>query len=366
MTKKVAIPVIAATLIALLIGAWAFSDASAQGDSPLARLRRARGLLGQVTAVADNQFTLQTRQGETRDFLVDENTRFRSREQADLSLGDLEVGRWVEVFAPPAPDETPTARLVILLPEDFDPSKMKGLRGLVESVNLAGSLFTLKNRQGEISSVTVDDQTVFRGQVENFSELQAGMAAFAVVETQEDGELLAKAVRAGFPIVRRVGEITAVDVAAGEFTLKTARTDEQLTFQVDENTRFRSKDDQIAGLEDLQPGMVAAVTARQQPDGALALLVAAGEREDLPKFDLRLAGRVISIADDAFTVKGRDGQEHTFQVNAETRFRSPGDRVHSLEDLREGMIVIVGAQELSEGQYLAQLVLVAKPPFRRP
>ncbi len=366
MTKKLAIPVIAATLLALLIGVWAYNDASAQGGGPLARLRRGRGVLGQVTAVADNQFTLQTRQGETRDFLVDENTRFRSREQSDLSLDDLEVGRWVEVFAPPAPDVTPTARLVILLPEDFDPSKIKGLRGLVESVDLTGNLFKLKDRQGEVSSVAVDEQTVFRGQVKSFSELQAGMAAFAVVETQEDGELLAKAVRAGFPIVRRIGEIAAVDVAASEFTLKTARTGEELTFQVDENTRFRSKDDQIAGLDDLQPGMVAAVTARQSPDGALALLVAAGEREDLPNFDLRIAGKVISVAEDTFSIKGRDGQEYTFQVNAETRFRSPGDKVQGLKELKEGMIVWVGAQEVGESQYLAQLVLVGRPPLRRP
>ncbi|MDI6694332.1 MAG: DUF5666 domain-containing protein [Anaerolineales bacterium] len=366
MTKKIAIPMIAAMLIALLIGAWAFSDASAQGGSPLAELRRGRGVLGQVTAVADSQFTLQTRQGETRDFLVDENTRFRSREDADLSLEDLQVGRWVEVFAAPAPNETPAARLVIVLPEDFDPSKMKGLRGLVEAVDLTGSLFKLKDRQGEISSVAVDEQTKFRGQAEEFSELEAGMAVFAVVEVQDNGELLAKAVRAGFPIIRRFGEITAVDVAAGEFTLKTARTGEELLFRVDENTRFRSKDDQIAGLGDLQPGMVAAVTARQEPDGALALLVAAGEREDLPNFDLRIAGRVISIADETFTIKGRDGQEYTFQVNAETRFRSPGDRVHGLEDLREGMVVWVGAQELGGGQYLAQLVLAGKPRFSRP
>jgi len=60
----------------------------------------------------------------------------------------------------------------------------------------------------------------------------------------------------------------------------------------------------------------------------------------------------------------RDGQTITFQVTGDTKFRSKGGQVKSLEDLQEGMIAMVGAEELSNGKYQAQVVAAGKLPNR--
>ena len=76
MSKKIYIPIAIALLIALLAGLWVSSDALAQGTGPAARLRGARRILGQVTAVGTDQFSIKTFKGKELSFLVDENTRY--------------------------------------------------------------------------------------------------------------------------------------------------------------------------------------------------------------------------------------------------------------------------------------------------
>ncbi len=370
MSKKLLIPMIAVLVVALLAGVWLTGDALAQGENPQGRLRRARPALGQVTAVGENQFTVQTRNGESRTFLIDENTRIRSKDAKDLSFSDLQVGRWVGVVAPKDSGEQPIARLVVLLPEDFDPEQMQGVRGRVTEIDIAAQAFTLEKRQGEAVTLKVDENTRFTGEVTDLAGLEDGMLAGAVTREQENGDLLATLVRAGNPQDRRqnrqAGEVTSVDESAGQFTLRTLRNDKETTFAVDENTRFRSKDGKVESLKDLKTGMVALVVARPAEDGKtpVAALVAAGDRSDLPKFDKRFAGKVTAVGDQSFTIQTRDGQQITFQVTGDTKFRSKGGQVKGLEDLQAGMITLVGAKELGNGEYQAQVVAAGKLPVK--
>jgi hypothetical protein len=192
------------------------------------------------------------------------------------------------------------------------------------------------------------------------------MRAIVGVQEQEDGSMLAKAVRAGTPRQasrqRYAGQIVSVDTAASTFTLKPRRGDQDLVFVVDENTRFRGKDGSVESLDDLEPEMVAVVVAKEQEDGTLlALGVGAAKRDQLPQFEAKVRGRVLSVGNNSFTMQTRSG-EVSILVTGSTAFRARGGQVGGLEDLQEGMIVAVGGKDLGNGmhQYQADLVLVLR------
>lgn len=364
MSKKLYIPIVIAVLVAVIAGAFVSSEVYAKTKDELAIGRRPHPELGKVTQVADDRFSMEKRDGSTATFLVNDETRFFDKEKTELSFADVKVGQWVGVAAPKGEAEDRTARLVLILPEDFDPENMSGAAGTITSVNAGADQFTLKNRQGEEITFLVNEETKFLGQAADLASLEVGMVSGVHAEEQEYGALLAITVRAGYPVVKKMGEITAVDQGDGAFTLQTLRGGEELTIQVDENTRYRTKDGELNGLEDLQPGMVGVVIARSSGEEGVfqAVVVVATDKEELPKVDKRIGGKVLSVDKNAFTIKARDGQEYTFQVTGDTKFRSRGGQVQSLEDLKEGMLVIVGAKELGNGDYQAQVVLAVRRP----
>lgn len=364
MSKKFWLPVFAALLLALGVGAWAYVDAAAQGPIPQGRQRKLPGALGQVTAVAADQFTVQTKAGQERIIRFDETTRFVDPQKQELSPADLQTGGWVAVVVVRNSGEPPLARAVVILPEDFDPANLAGLRGQVTAVDLAANAFTLESKEGQASTVKVSADTKYLGQVTGLADLQVDMLAQARVEQQANGDMLAKSVRAGFRLVKHAGEVVSVDPAAGQFVLQPARQDQQLTITVDADTKFRSRDGAVQELADLQPGMVVVVSAEKQGESPLlARLVVAGNKEDLPEFDRRYLGKVTAVGAQSFTIQTRQGESLTFQVTEETHFRSRAGAVAGLDDLKVGMPVVVGANDLGDGQYQALLVL-ASPKLR--
>ncbi len=155
-------------------------------------------------------------------------------------------------------------------------------------------------------------------------------------------------------LIRHAGSITAVDPAAGTLSLATLQG-ESLVFQTDGSTQYFG---QVHSLADLQPGMAAVVGATQLEDGSyLAVRVTAREK---PLFDVKIAGRVTAVEIGSFTIHGRDGQTHTFQVTPATRFRSLRGQVMSLKDLRLGMGVGVAARYTEEGQLRAVVVIARR------
>src|SRR5512133_2526470 len=95
-----------ALILALLAGFMVFpTRALAQGGNPggspdpLPGLPgRARPLLGQVTRVSADQFTLTTRDGAERSFRFDSTTRFIDRDRQPLSSADLKTNVWAAVI----------------------------------------------------------------------------------------------------------------------------------------------------------------------------------------------------------------------------------------------------------------------------
>ena len=200
----------------------------------------------------------------------------------------------------------------------------------------------------------------------------AATAAFTIVPEPGVGllvglGLLALSARAGDyvgrPVRKFTGEIISVDAGEGSFNIKPRRAEKELTVLVDENTRFKSRDGDLEGLDDLEPEMIAIVAVKKGEDGELlAVVVAASTKDDLPKFETRVGGKVTEVENNSFTIMRRDGQEVSILVTGDTKFRSRGDKVQSLDDLEPDMIVVVGGKELGNGkhQYQAQLVLVGK------
>ncbi|MBN1147868.1 MAG: hypothetical protein JXA78_11490 [Anaerolineales bacterium] len=365
MSKKILIPIVVTLVVALLAGAWVSGEALAQslgedGGGRLKRLAQIRQRLGQVTAIDADSFTVQRLDGESFTVLVDDETRFIDKERNELAFADLATGRWVIVAAPENDAGERLARLVVLLPEDFDPSQFAGAIGKITGVDLDAQQFMLQDRQGEQKTFDVDQQTQFKGEAESLADLSEGMLAGVRAQQQADGSMLAQTVAARLQLQRCAGEIVSVNEASSTFTLKTRRGDQELTFAVDEHTRFRTKDGELDDLADLEPGMVAIVMAQAGAQGEtpIARLVGAIDKDQLPEFDKRIGGRVTSVDQNSFTIRARDGQEYTFQVTGSTKFRSQGNQVQGLEDLQEGMAVGVGAKELGNGNYQAQLVIV--------
>ena len=370
MSKKLTAPFVVALIIALLAGALVSSDAFAAGGSPRQRVRPFGRGLAQVSAIGESQISVQRLQGESLVVLVDENTRFTNRDKGELTFDALQVGQWVRIFplrdqaAEPAAGQI-TARAIVILPDDFDPHNIAGSGGKVVEVDLAAGEFSLTNREGETLTYAVDAETRFAGSLEDLASLQPEMLVRIVAEEQEDGSLLARLVVARRQIDKFAGEITAVGDQS--LTLKLRRSGEEMTFSVDENTRYRTKGGELDGLEDVQVGMVGVIMASAQEAGAegearLALGVMLVDKEQLPEYDLRVGGKVVAVNATWFTIENKTGERYTFSVSEETTFRSRQGLVRGLEDLEEGMLLLVGADQLADGAYQAKLVVAMKRP----
>lgn len=157
------------------------------------------------------------------------------------------------------------------------------------------------------------------------------------------------------------GEITAVDLAGSTFSLHSLRG-EDLTFLVTEETRFASPGGGVDGLEDLHPGLLAAVAAEKQADGGLlARRVGVARKEDR----LRVAGEITGVVpgQGTFNLKSRDGASYTFHTSERTRFVSRDGSVQDIHDLKKGMLAVVGAVKV-DGEWLALHVAVGNPEDR--
>jgi hypothetical protein len=154
--------------------------------------------------------------------------------------------------------------------------------------------------------------------------------------------------------------VNNVELEAGTFVIHTRR-DRKVTIQVDGDTVFNSRGGVVQGLVDLQNGMVAVATGYHQGDGIiLAKRVLAGSKEDLPDFEIKAGGKIVVVGLDFFTLQPRDGEEITFYVDTDTRFRGRGIRVRGISDLNVGMITLVGGVTGSDGEAIARSVLVIK------
>ncbi len=163
--------------------------------------------------------------------------------------------------------------------------------------------------------------------------------------------------------MRAAGEITGVVPGQGTFTILTRKGDE-IEFQTNENTKFRSPNGSVEDIHDLKKGMKAFVAAARQDDGTLiALMVAAGnmkDRPNRPELDVKVGGEVTAVGASSLTIQTRNGESISFSANDSTHFKGIG----ALDELEIGMKAAVGANETDDG--LLALFVGARHPGDRP
>ncbi len=191
MSKKITLSIIVALVLTLLVSGIAFANE----ENPNSEHKRGRRAYGEVVSVGDETFTVQNPKGDEITFSIDANTNFRSPGEDEVTFADLEVGKKVAVAA----GEDSVAKLVILLPDDFQPGDRFNVRkrGEITSVDVDAGTFSLQTPNGEELTFTVGENTIYKGQLESLDEMQVGWEAGVAAKEQEDGTLLVALVIAG-------------------------------------------------------------------------------------------------------------------------------------------------------------------------
>ncbi len=189
--------------LALVATVGAFAATSKEETPPTGPIARPARHIGQVTAVGDNTFTLKLLDGKTVQIAVDDDTRFRKAGGGEASFADITVGRWVAgAVKPPQAGEEGVlhARVVIILPEDFDPARWKNTHRYPGKVTAVGTdSLTIETRDGQTLTFAVTDQTRFRsrdGAMKSLADLKPDMPVM-VIAKDENGQLTALVVVAG-------------------------------------------------------------------------------------------------------------------------------------------------------------------------
>jgi len=229
---------------------------------------------GEVTAVDANlgKFEIVTAEGVRMRFFVDEKTRYRGQLS---SLGEMHVGFHAGVAASEGEDGTLTAGLVIA---GVRPETVRA-QGLIIGVEAAADKFRLEKGDGTILTFSVNEQTSYKGQVESIRNMEEGMRAGVGGYENQEGQLFALVVIAGYPqndrpeLIRAQGIIKTANPGADKFQLEKS-DGSVLTVYVDAQTNYHGQVDGFDGLEkDMQAGFAGYI---DQDGKILARMVMAG------------------------------------------------------------------------------------------
>lgn len=253
------------------------------------------------------------------------------------------------------------------------PDNQLRIAGVILNVDFPGNTFAVRTLSGTDVHVHVTGNTEYRsrdGSVQGFEDLVVDMRIIVVGQERGDGTINASVVFAATPeevpeLMRLKGEVGGV--GDRYFTLLT-EDGRSLTINVIDRTRFRSRNGEVTKLSDLEPGMVALVTAADTEDnGIVALVVAAGTPGgDIRDRVFRTSGEITSVVpgQETFTVQSKEGDSITFVTGERTKFRSRDGSVTGIHDLKRGMFAMVGAIKMEDGTNQALVVLAGSPEDR--
>lgn len=323
--------------------------------------RGSKFAVGKIISIGTDQFTINTKNRDIT-LRVTEDTVFKNREGDILSFSDLAIGHFVAGRAGKDEEGNLIARLVILLPEDFDPQKIDliRLKGVVEKVNYGQNIFELKTESGKIITIKVNDQTKFLGSVGELKDLEKGLGV-TVGAIRNDEGILAKVVadlRDDQPRgSSAAGKVTAVD--NNMLTIETKNS--SLSFHIIGDTIFKSRGGDIDSLSDITVGMGVMVVYKTNGDGNLqALVVIAGDVHEGRPQVRKTVGEVTSINESQLSIINRNGEDLSFSIHAETKFVSRNDAGIQAADIQNGQTVLVVFSQTEDGSLIAKLVGVGQ------
>ncbi|MBE9525243.1 MAG: hypothetical protein IMY76_09090 [Chloroflexi bacterium] len=358
MMKKITIPVVSALILALIVCSVAFA-----GDDPPPK--KNQFVYGEVVVIDKISFTVQSFR-ESRDvtYGVNEETIFHeSKFGGMISFLDLTIGAKVAVHGQSNDVGQMIGQRVLLLPDEFNPMVLFSLRvrGQIDSIDPDTKNFSLRLRNGKSVIFTLIEKTRFIGQDRNLSDLQIGQNVIVVGKLRDDAPALAAVIVTHVRNTpkRYAGVITDVKPFSEIFILSTQQGDE-MTFIVSEKTKFTSPNNEIQSLSDMQTGMLAIVLTVTENDGiATATHIGIGNKDDIPKFEIKAVGQISALGADFLTIQTRRDEMLVFQITSETKFRGRSGP-DSLDDLEMGMNIFIGGQELEAGELLAQWIIIGK------
>jgi hypothetical protein len=248
------------------------------GDAP--ELIKVKGTVTAVDPVL-GKFEIQTDDGRTMRFFVDEKTRYQGQLS---SLDEMQVG-WSAGVA--AKETTEDGKLIAVLVIAGTRPEVVRVQGTIIGVDELAGKFRLENPDGRVFTFFVDENTTYRGQVAGIADLKEGMRAGVGAIEDAGGDFIAKVVVAGFPenerpeIIKAQGSIKTVNPGAGKFQLEKS-DGTVLTVYVDGKTNYRG---QVASFDDLEKGMRAGIAGYIDEEGKIiARYVIAGfPRQDRPE-----------------------------------------------------------------------------------
>ncbi|MEE9512757.1 MAG: DUF5666 domain-containing protein [Anaerolineales bacterium] len=253
------------------------------------------------------------------------------------------------------------------------PDNQLRIVGVILNVDFPGNMFAVRTLSGTDVHVHVTGNSEYRsrdGAVQEFEDLAIDMRIIVVGQERGDGTITALVVFPATPeqlpdLMRLKGEVEGV--GENYFTLLTEEG-RSLTINVIDRTRFRSRDGEVTTLSDLEPGMVAIVTAADTEDnGIVALVVAAGTPGgDIRDRVFRTSGEITGVVpgQETFTVQTKEGDSIAFITGERTKFRSRDGSVTGIHDLKRGMFAMVGAIKMEDGTNQALVVLAGSPEDR--
>lgn len=366
MLKKIG-PILIVVLFvsALTAGVVLAKNTSAEKSLPETRERH-RLLTGQVVRLGESDFDLQSPNGDVHTILVTGETVFRIRTGEDdqgaaASFDDLTLNRWVGVNNRPDSEGDFSARLVVILPEDFDPAEVQArpVLGEVTQINNGQNTFEMLTAAGDTLTFSVDENTRFAGTIASLTDLEKGLKVAVLAVKQADGTLLAKLVGTHNPENIRFdqvgGKISAI--GADSLTILT-RDGESRTFSVAADTRFASREGSYQGLDDLEVDLPVLILVDKDgsPDQAAAVLVG----DDAILGLERMHGEVQSAGGDHLTLIVDD---ETVKFSVAENVRIQGRGIGSLADIKNGMKALVLYSVEEDGTLLAKGILVGAGTF---
>ena len=259
-TRVLTVMLVVLTLVMAFAGAL---PASAQAPSAAGVIR------GEVTAVSDSGFSLNTLNGRTANVTVTETTRYRIPGIQNPSLADIKAGMVVQARGTWSSDNTTfAAQNVVAATREMIRQHLVG--GVVTAVDPAAGTLALKTLQTVEWTIHTTDQTRYRipeVQEPTLADVKVGDRALVIGRpgaAPREGTALLVAVQPAGTVAGR-GQVTAV--SGNTLTVETWLGGG--TVITDDATRYRSRGIANPSLSDIKVGATIAVIGTKQSDGSV-------------------------------------------------------------------------------------------------
>lgn len=310
------------------------------------------GVRGEVTAVSDTNLTITTRNGQSVTVNVTHETEvLLIGNGGEGSLSDIQVGDLVGVRGPKNEDGSIQARLIALLPADFE--KLDKIRGKVTAIE--GDTIVVENREGSQRITTTAETKFRRGKEEgSLADVEVSNFVFALGEKQADSFVAKVVVAVTKEQLKKHtlrGQVLSVDASAGILTVESLGGKEGTwTVKATPETKYRVPGTADPALADIPVG--AQVIVLGQPDEGDSKSGTARFIGVIPveaQGSARTLGEVIAINGATFTLQSLRRGELTIVTDDSTQYLTRGEQEVSLANIKVGTKVIVMG-ELVEGE----------------